>query len=141
MSRLGMVRLVRVGLLTREWPPDVYGGAGVHVEFLARELRSLVDLRVEAFAEHPAWDRLREVVFAAWRSYGLDGAIGRRLGTLLRGAGLVDVPIEAHLLMDAGSGPPRARVPARVRARPSSTGSPRSGRRAPSPPAGPGRSP
>jgi len=49
---------VRVGLLTREWPPDVYGGAGVHVEFLARELRSLVDLRVEAFAEHPTWDRL-----------------------------------------------------------------------------------
>ena len=58
MSLLGMVRVVRVGLLTREWPPDVYGGAGVHVEFLARELRSLVDLRVEAFAEHPAWDRL-----------------------------------------------------------------------------------
>jgi starch synthase len=49
---------VRVGLLTREWPPDVYGGAGVHVEFLARELRSLVDLRVEPFAEHPTWDRL-----------------------------------------------------------------------------------
>ena len=58
MSLLGIVRVVRVGLLTREWPPDVYGGAGVHVEFLARELRSLVDLRVEAFAEHPSWDRL-----------------------------------------------------------------------------------
>jgi alpha-maltose-1-phosphate synthase len=49
---------VRVGLLTREWPPDVYGGAGVHVEFLARELASLVDLRVEAFAGHGSWDRL-----------------------------------------------------------------------------------
>jgi starch synthase len=49
---------VRVGLLTREWPPDVYGGAGVHVEFLARELRKLVDLRVEAFAAHGTWERL-----------------------------------------------------------------------------------
>jgi starch synthase len=49
---------VRVGLLTREWPPDVYGGAGVHVEFLARELDRLVDLRVEAFAAHGSWDRL-----------------------------------------------------------------------------------
>jgi starch synthase len=58
MSMLGIVRVVRVGLLTKEWPPDVYGGAGVHVEFLARELRSLVDLRVEAFAEHQAWDQL-----------------------------------------------------------------------------------
>jgi starch synthase len=37
---------MRVGLLTREYPPDVYGGAGVHVDFLARHLRSLVDLDV-----------------------------------------------------------------------------------------------
>jgi len=50
----------RVGLLTREWPPDVYGGAGVHVEFLGRELAKLVDLRVEAFAAHPAWDQLKD---------------------------------------------------------------------------------
>jgi alpha-maltose-1-phosphate synthase len=52
------VSQVRVGLLTREWPPDVYGGAGVHVEFLARELDVLVDLRVETFAAHGSWDRL-----------------------------------------------------------------------------------
>ena len=49
---------MRVGLLTREWPPDVYGGAGVHVEFLARELAGIVDLQVEAFAGHGSWDRL-----------------------------------------------------------------------------------
>ena len=30
---------MRIGLLTREFPPDVYGGAGVHVEYLVRELR------------------------------------------------------------------------------------------------------
>jgi starch synthase len=41
--------LVRVGLLTREYPPDVYGGAGVHVEFLADRLRELVDLRVHCW--------------------------------------------------------------------------------------------
>ena len=29
---------MRVALLTREYPPEVYGGAGVHVEYLAREL-------------------------------------------------------------------------------------------------------
>ena len=51
---------MRVGLLTREWPPDVYGGAGVHVEFLAAELATLVDLRVEAFAAHGSWDRLAD---------------------------------------------------------------------------------
>ncbi len=37
---------MRVGLLTREFPPDVYGGAGVHVDFLARRLRERVDLTV-----------------------------------------------------------------------------------------------
>ncbi|WP_369393709.1 glycogen synthase [Streptomyces sp. CG1] len=42
---------MRVGLLTREYPPDVYGGAGVHVEFLARELSSLVDLEVHCWGE------------------------------------------------------------------------------------------
>ena len=40
---------MRIGLVTREWPPDVYGGAGVHVEYLARELRSLVDVDVHCF--------------------------------------------------------------------------------------------
>ena len=29
---------MKVALLTREYPPEVYGGAGVHVEYLAREL-------------------------------------------------------------------------------------------------------
>jgi alpha-maltose-1-phosphate synthase len=37
---------MRVDLLTREYPPEVYGGAGVHVEYLARDLRRLVDTRV-----------------------------------------------------------------------------------------------
>jgi starch synthase len=40
---------VRVDLLTREYPPEVYGGAGVHVEYLARSLRALADVRVHCF--------------------------------------------------------------------------------------------
>jgi alpha-maltose-1-phosphate synthase len=38
--------LLKVALLTREYPPEVYGGAGVHVTYLARELAGLVDLTV-----------------------------------------------------------------------------------------------
>jgi len=37
---------LRVALLTREYPPEVYGGAGVHVEYLARELRAFEDKAV-----------------------------------------------------------------------------------------------
>ena len=36
-------------MLTREWPPDVYGGAGVHVEHLVAELRRKVDVDVHCF--------------------------------------------------------------------------------------------
>ncbi|WP_326595375.1 glycogen synthase [Streptomyces sp. NBC_01803] len=41
----------RVGLLTREYPPDVYGGAGVHVAALVPALRALVDVDVHCFGE------------------------------------------------------------------------------------------
>ena len=40
---------MRIGVLTREWPPEVYGGAGVHVEYLVRELRRLTEVEVHAF--------------------------------------------------------------------------------------------
>ncbi|WP_053762561.1 glycogen synthase [Streptomyces sp. AS58] len=60
---------MRVGLLTREYPPDVYGGAGVHVEFLARELRSLVDLDVHCWGEGRADGVVRHRPWSA-----LDGA-------------------------------------------------------------------
>src|ERR687888_1902704 len=43
------VRPVRIGLLTREYPPEVYGGAGVHVGFLVPHLRELVDVDVHCF--------------------------------------------------------------------------------------------
>ena len=42
---------MRIGLLTREWPPAVYGGAGVHVEYLVRELRRLAEVDVHCFGE------------------------------------------------------------------------------------------
>jgi starch synthase len=40
---------VRIGLLTREYPPEVYGGAGVHVGFLVPRLRELIDVDVHCF--------------------------------------------------------------------------------------------
>ena len=40
---------MRIGILTREWPPDVYGGAGVHVEHLVAELKRLEPVYVHCF--------------------------------------------------------------------------------------------
>jgi alpha-maltose-1-phosphate synthase len=42
---------VHIGLLTREWPPEVYGGAGVHVEYLVPRLRELIDVDVHCFGQ------------------------------------------------------------------------------------------
>ena len=46
---------MRIGILTNEYPPNVYGGAGVHVEYLTRELAALDEgrhfVRVLAFGD------------------------------------------------------------------------------------------
>ncbi|MEO7260973.1 MAG: glycogen synthase [Jatrophihabitantaceae bacterium] len=40
---------MRAALISREYPPEVYGGAGVHIEFLTRELRKLIEVEVHCF--------------------------------------------------------------------------------------------
>ncbi len=42
---------MRIGILTREYPPDVYGGAGVHVDFLVRELVKLAEVDVHCMGD------------------------------------------------------------------------------------------
>jgi starch synthase len=40
---------MRVDVVTREYPPDVYGGAGVHVQYLVEVLRRQVEVQVRTF--------------------------------------------------------------------------------------------
>jgi starch synthase len=74
---------VRVALLTREYPPEVYGGAGVHVAELSRGLRDLVDLTVHCWGAereepnvvaHGPWDALKgdALHLAALRAVSID---------------------------------------------------------------------
>ena len=42
---------------TREFPPYVYGGAGVHVEYLAAELEKLMEVDVRCFGDQNSKDR------------------------------------------------------------------------------------
>src|SRR5882757_4824512 len=37
--------------LTNEYPPNVYGGAGVHVDYLSRELAKIMDVEVRCFGD------------------------------------------------------------------------------------------
>jgi alpha-maltose-1-phosphate synthase len=79
---------VKLALLTREYPPEVYGGAGVHVEYLARELARLADVTVHAWGgerdgatppvrAYGAWDRLAGDAphLAALRALSIDLAM------------------------------------------------------------------
>ncbi|MFG1707765.1 glycogen synthase [Nonomuraea sp. M3C6] len=61
---------MRVDLLSREYPPEVYGGAGVHMEYLARGLRKLADVRVRCFGA----DRVEPGVSAYRVPGGLESA-------------------------------------------------------------------
>jgi len=82
---------VRVGLLTREYPPEVYGGAGVHVEYLARELSRLVDVEVHCFGA-PRDDALVARSYLPWDEIVGDSPHVAALRTLS-----VDVAMAAHL--------------------------------------------
>lgn len=54
-------------LLTNEYPPNVYGGAGVHVDYLSRELAQLMDVEVRCFGEQESRSPSLEVL-----GFGLD---------------------------------------------------------------------
>ncbi|MGI8426434.1 MAG: glycogen synthase [Actinomycetota bacterium] len=64
---------MKVTLLSREYPPEVYGGAGVHVEYLARELSRLADVEVRFFGDpgaqnYPSGENPAVQAFFPWES-------------------------------------------------------------------------
>jgi starch synthase len=62
---------MKVALLTREYPPDVYGGAGVHVEYMARELARHVEVTVHCWgAERPVSAGPAVVAYRPWDALG-----------------------------------------------------------------------
>ncbi len=62
-----MAELRKVALFTNEYPPHVYGGAGVHVEYLSRALAKLVPVEVRCFGEqHSAAPELTVRGYPLW---------------------------------------------------------------------------
>ena len=58
-------------LLTNEYPPTIYGGAGVHVEYLSRELAKLMDVEVRCYGKEMREARLATPTLKA-TGYGCD---------------------------------------------------------------------
>jgi glycogen synthase len=44
---------MKAAILTNEYPPNIYGGAGIHVDYLTRELKNLCEISVHCFADAP----------------------------------------------------------------------------------------
>ncbi|HEY7524589.1 MAG TPA: glycogen synthase [Candidatus Limnocylindrales bacterium] len=92
---------MRALLLTNEYPPNVYGGAGVHVEYLTRELARLIDVDVRTFGDQDETSgRLR--VRGLPVRHPIDDAVPDELGPLLaalsRDLGILAGPIEADVV-------------------------------------------
>lgn len=52
MGADGSIINMRVDVVSKEYPPNIYGGAGVHVAELVRVLRSDIDVKVRTFGEN-----------------------------------------------------------------------------------------
>ncbi len=59
---------MKVAFLTREFPPEVYGGAGVYAEQLSAELAGMVDLTVHCFGARRGASHV--VSYQAWEALG-----------------------------------------------------------------------
>ncbi|MBN2362376.1 MAG: glycogen synthase [Deltaproteobacteria bacterium] len=92
---------MKVCFFTREYPPNVYGGAGVHIKNLSRQLAALIDVEVRCFGEqkldepqlkvrgHGAWSRMSE---------GGEPRFNSALGTFSTGLSMVRDHIDADLV-------------------------------------------
>ena len=61
-------RAMKVVFYTNEYPPYTYGGAGVAVEYLTRELAKLMDVEVRCFGDQKSKKpRLEVAGYQAWQ--------------------------------------------------------------------------
>ncbi|MDE2828202.1 MAG: glycogen synthase, partial [Bacteroidota bacterium] len=77
---------MKITILTNEYPPNIYGGAGVHVKYLVRELARYNQVQVYAFGEQEQiTDSLRvQGVSDAGAPEGTDPRFNKFFGTLQR---------------------------------------------------------
>jgi starch synthase len=91
---------VRALILTNEYPPNVYGGAGVHVEYLTRELAKLIDVDVRTFGAQEVTSgplRVRGFPVAHDLSSAAD-QLRPLLGALSRDVSFVAEPVDADVV-------------------------------------------
>jgi glycogen synthase len=92
---------LKVCFVTREYPPHVYGGAGVHIKNLARELAQVMDVEVRCFGEQDSAEgRLRVKGYRGWdrMAEGAEAKFNSTLGTFATDLSVVRDLIDADLV-------------------------------------------
>jgi starch synthase len=87
--------------LTNEFPPNIYGGAGVHVDYLSRELAKLIEVDVRCFGDQRATDGSLDVTGHGVPAGLLDAApeeLRSPLGALARGVSFNTAPTDAQVV-------------------------------------------
>ncbi|HEX6577844.1 MAG TPA: glycogen synthase [Jiangellaceae bacterium] len=84
---------MRIAMLSREYPPFVYGGAGVHVDFLVRELRRADDVEVEVHATGAEREGASTYAEVDPRMPAANSALGVTSADLVMAAALGDVDV------------------------------------------------
>ena len=77
---------MRIDIVTKEFPPEIYGGAGVHVAELSRVLAQRVDLQVRAFGapREPGYHGATVTSYSVPEDLGSANAAIQTLGVDLR---------------------------------------------------------
>ncbi len=92
---------MKVLFLTREYPPYVYGGAGVHVEYLSLELARLMDVEVRSFGDQDVTGHhlsVKGYPFANSSFARVDGKLRGALDTLETNVDTMADPIDADVV-------------------------------------------
>jgi glycogen synthase len=96
-----MSSVEKVALFTNEYPPHVYGGAGVHVEYLSRELARLVPVEVRCFGDQDVDEPgLRVRGYGPWAEArtGTDPRFGGALDALQRSLAMAKDTLDADVV-------------------------------------------
>ena len=96
-----MPKLEKVALFTNEYPPYIYGGAGVHVEYLSRELARLLAVEVRCFGDQDIQDgSLRVKGYGPWAEarQNTDPRFGGALDALQRNLAMAKDTLDADVV-------------------------------------------
>lgn len=96
-----MSNLRKAAFFTNEYPPNVYGGAGVHVEYLARELSRLIPLEVRCFGNQDLQtDNLRVKGYAAWDEmrHNTDARFSGAMSAMSRSMAMAKDNLDANIV-------------------------------------------